>query len=338
MFEGVTLLYIGQVAALFIISVFVGKVIGPIVVRILEFFARKTQSTLDDRILEAVKVPLESFFFIAVFYFLLHSFPELAEAAKLLDSYTFAILILVGTTMLSEASGAFIRWYYEEGHKIRGGKIGKVEIDLSLLPLVRKVTKLTIYAVGFVLALSTVGFDITGLLAISSVIGIILGLASQETLANIFAGIALQMDRPYQYGDYIRLPSGDVAVVQRIGMRSTRLEDLQHNTMVVSNSEFAKMRIINLSLPNDASVIGVSSELPHSTDFKALEREITSAIRAAKPTGYLAQKGSTLTVDSVRPTTVAFTYSFWVSGYYNAAPIREIVNAEIIRHARKMKK
>jgi len=338
MLEEISLLYIGQIAVLFAISVIVGRVTGPIVIRALEMLSSKTKSTLDDRILEAIKVPLESFFFIIVFYFLMHSFPELAAAAKFLESYTFAILILIATFMLSEASGAFIRWYYDEGHKIRGGKIGKVELDLSLLPLVRKVTKLLIYAAGVVIALSSIGFDITGVIAVSSILGIILGLASQETLANIFAGIALQMDRPYHYGDYLRLPSGEIAVVQKIGMRSARLEDLQHNTIVVSNSEFAKMRITNLSLPDDVCVIQVSAELPHPADLKSLEREITAAIHKAKPQGYLAQKGSTISIDTVKPSSVAFTYSFWVSGYYNAAPIKETVNAEILKYARKMKK
>ncbi len=338
MLGGIPFLYIGQIAALFAISVIVGRVSGPIVARALESLTRKTKSTLDDRIIEAVKVPLESFFFLVVFYFLLHSFHELADAAELLDSYTFAILVLIATFMLSEASGAAIRWYYEEGHKTRAGKIGKVELDLSLLPLVRKVTKLLIYAAGSVIALSTVGFDITGLLAVSSVIGIILGLASQETLANIFAGIALQMDRPYHYGDYIRLPSGEVAVVQKIGMRSTRLEDLHYNAIVVSNSEFAKMRITNLSLPDDTSTISVPAELPLPADLGLLERKITEAIRAAKPQGYLAQKGSTLTIDAVKPSSVSFSYSFWVSGYYNAQPIKGIVNSEILSYARKMKK
>jgi len=338
MFEEIPLIYIGQVAALFVLSVIIGRVTGPIVIKMLEMLSSKTKSTLDDRIFEAIKVPLESFFFIIVFYFLMHSFPELSVAAKFLETYTFAILVLIGTFMLSEASGAVIRWYYEEGHKARGGKIGKVELDLSLLPLVRKVTKLVIYAAGLIIALSSIGFDITGVIAVSSILGIILGLASQETLANIFAGIALQMDRPYHYGDYIRLPSGEIAVVQKIGMRSTRLEDLQHNTVVISNSEFAKMRITNLSLPDDVCAIQVSAELPHSADLKSLERGITAAIHKAKPQGYLAQKGSTLLIDIIKPSSVAFTYSFWVSGYYNAQPIKEIANLEILKCARKMKK
>jgi MscS family membrane protein len=305
-----------------------------VIVKLLEFFAGRTQSSLDDRIIAAVKTPLESFFFLVVFYALLHYFPDLASAAKFLDTYTFAMLVVIGTFMLSEASGATIRWYYEEGHAASK----HVKVDLSLLPLVRKVTKLGIYAVGLTVALSVAGFDVTGLLAVTSVVGLILGLASQETLANIFAGIALQVDRPYHYGDYLKLPGGEIARVDKIGMRTTRLTDMLHNTIIVSNSEFAKMRVTNLSLPDDVSIVSVSAELAQGADLDALKRRVDAALLRSKPKGLLPDLGFTLAIDIVKPSTLAFSYSFWVKGYSNSGAMREIVNREILAFARGNKR
>ena len=329
-----TLTYIGYIAGLFLVSLAVGGISGPIIVKVLEFFSGKTKSTLDDRVISAVKVPLESCFFIIVFYLLLHAVPELSDAAKFLESYTVAILIVIGTFMLSEASGAVIRWYYDEGHK--SSRI--VKMDLSLLPLVRKVTKLLIYVVGLTLALSTTGFDVTGILAVTSVVGLILGLASQETLANIFAGIALQLDRPYHYGDFLKLPSGEIAKLDKIGMRTTRLTDIWHNTIIISNSEFAKLRVTNLSLPDDVSIVTAQSELPLLADLPALRKEIVAALVREKPKGLLSDLGYTLTIDAVKPSTVSFTFSFWVKGYDNADGIRQIVNRAILDFARGGKK
>ena len=329
-----TLTYIGYIAGLFLVSLAVGGISGPIIVKVLEFFSGKTKSTLDDRIISAIKVPLESCFFIIVFYLLLHAVPELSDAAKFLESYTVAILIVIGTFMLSEASGAVIRWYYDEGHK--SSRI--VKMDLSLLPLVRKVTKLLIYVVGLTLALSTTGFDVTGILAVTSVVGLILGLASQETLANIFAGIALQLDRPYHYGDFLKLPSGEIAKLDKIGMRTTRLTDIWHNTIIISNSEFAKLRVTNLSLPDDISIVATQAELPLLADLPALRKEIVAALVREKPKGLLSDLGYTLTIDAVKPSTVSFTFSFWVKGYDNADGIRQIVNRAILDFARGKKK
>ena len=329
-----TLTYVGYLAGLFIASLAVGGISGPIIVKVLEFFSGKTKSTLDDRIISAIKVPLESCFFIIVFYLLLHAVPELSDAAKFLENYTIAIILVIGTFMLSEASGAVIRWYYDEGHK--SSRV--VKVDLSLLPLVRKVTKLLIYVVGLTLALSTTGFDVTGILAVTSVVGLILGLASQETLANIFAGIALQLDRPYHYGDYLKLPSGEIAKLDKIGMRTTRLTDIWHNTVIISNSEFAKLRVANLSLPDDISIVATQAELPLSADLPALRKEIVAALVREKPKGLLSDLGYALAIDAVKPSAVLVSFSFWVKDYSNADGIRQIVNRAILGFARGKKK
>jgi len=326
-------IYYGYIAALFAASVIIGRIAGPIVIRIMEYLTRKTESTLDDRVLSAIKVPMESFFFIIIFYLLMHSVPELALAAQFLETYTFAIIIVIATFMLSEASGAALHWYYQEGHK----EVKHVKVDLSLLPFLRKVTKLAIYAVGLTLALSATGFDITGILAVSSVAGIILGLASQETLGNIFAGIALQLDRPYHYGDIIRLPGGEIAHVQKIGMRSARLEDMSHNTIIISNSEFAKMRITNLSLPDDISIVPVQAEFPLHTDLIALKKRIVAELSREKPGGLMPERGYTLAIDMVKPSTILVSFSFWLKGYQNAEKIRGIVGRAMLDFARKKK-
>ncbi|MFA6907463.1 MAG: mechanosensitive ion channel domain-containing protein [Candidatus Micrarchaeia archaeon] len=329
-----TLTYIGYIAGLFLFSLAVGGISGPIIVKALEFFSGKTKSTLDDRVIAAIKVPLESCFFIIVFYFLLNAVPELSGAATFLAGYTVAIIILIGTFMLSEATGAVIRWYYEEGYK----SARVVKMDLSLLPLVRKITKLLIYVVGLTLALSTTGFDVTGILAVTSVVGLILGLASQETLGNIFAGIALQIDRPYNYGDCLKLPTGEIAKLDKIGMRTTRLTDMWRNSIIISNSEFAKLRVTNLSLPDDISIVATQAELPLGADFGALKKGIVSALAAAKPKGLLPDMGYALETDSVKPSSALVSFSFWVKDYKNADAIRQIVNNAILDFARGKKK
>ncbi len=318
------LLFYGHIALLFAISYAIGRVAGPIVTRVLSYLTSKTASTLDDRLIASVKGPIESFFFLIVFYFLLHSFPELVSAASFLERYTAAILTLILAYLASEASGAFIRWYYDEGHK--GRKFG---VDLSLLPLARKVTKIAIYTLGLTLALSQTGFDVTGIIAITSVAGLILGLASQETLANIFAGIALQVDRPYHYGDYLKLPSGEIAIIRKIGMRTTRLQDKSHNDIIISNSEFAKMRVTNLSLPDDISIVQVHFELPNGVDAKRLKGIVSKALGSKNPSGLLLERGLEMAIEQVKPSSTAWVFSFWVKGYQHADKIIAMVNAEV---------
>lgn len=333
MLDFAALYFAGHILLLFAVSVAIGKIAGPIFIFILESLSKKTRSTLDDRIISSIKVPAQSFFFLVVFYILIHAFPELASAAAVLEHYTFAILVLIASFMLSEATGAAIRWYYEEGAHISS----KIKFDLTLLPFVRKVTKIAIYAFGLTVALSAAGFDITGILTITSVIGIILGLASQETLANLFAGLALQIDRPYSYGDLLRLPTGEEVVLRKIGIRSTKLQDMSQNTVIISNSEFAKMRVVNLSLAGQFSV-PVQAELPLSANIEKLRERIEKRIKEENPKGFIAEKGVTYSFVSLKQDAVTVAFSFWVQSYHYASPIKKIVYEEIISYLNAKKR
>ncbi|VVB58018.1 Small-conductance mechanosensitive channel MscMJ [Candidatus Anstonella stagnisolia] len=330
------LLFWGSIAILSAVSIVLGTILGKLLLRIAAFFVGKTKTTLDDRIFAAIKMPVESFFFLIVFYLLIHDAPkyvgelsDLSAAATFLERYTFALLLLVGTYMASEATGAFLSWYYEEGHK--GSRI---KIDLSLLPFLRKFSKLVIYFIGITASLGAAGFDITGLIALSSVAGIVIGLASQETLANIFAGMALQLDRPYHYGDNVRFAGGETAKVKRIGLRSTILEDASGASIIISNSELAKQRMTNLTHPDHPLQISFVAEVPLGSDLKKLHAHLGHALSMEKPQGY-GQNSLQINVERIREKTAELSISFSISDFPHAASVRFFLNGKILEFLKK---
>jgi small-conductance mechanosensitive channel len=325
MFSEADLMYTGFIALLFAVSVAAGATVGRIIIGIARRITGKTKTTLDDKVLDAITTPLESFAFIVVFYFLIEFFPDLSAAATLVRTYVWAAIVVVATYMASEASGAVLRWYYGEGHKT-----SRIKIDLTLMPLIRRVSKIVIYFVGLTIALGAAGFDITGLLAVTSIAGIILGLASQETLGNIFAGMALQLDRPFRYGDYIRFATGEVARVRRVGLRSTMLEDLSHSTIIMSNSELAKQRITNLNHPDDELRMSFPVEVPIGTDLEALEAYLHREISANKFEGFVAEQKVGVFAERIRQNSIEILVSYSVRGFPNAGRIRDFANRRII--------
>lgn len=329
------LIYVILIGITLGISILFGKILGPIFIRIIETLTKKTKSTLDDKILEAIKTPFETFFFIIVFYFLIHQFPELLSVALFVEKYTLAIIIIFLAYIISESIGAIIRWYYEEGSK----KPTTIKFDLTLLPLLRKVSKLLIYTFGAIAALSTTGIDVTGIFTITSVVVLVLGLASQETLANIFAGIALQIDRPFRYGDYLRLPvTNEIVILRKIGMRSTKLEDLHNNLIIISNSEFAKLRITNLSLPNDLVLMQLKVDLPIDVDIKKLEEFIEKTLEKKDIPGLIKEMRYRITIDSIKNNIITLTFWYWIKGYQNDIEIRHEINKTILELLEKHKK
>jgi MscS family membrane protein len=89
--------------------------------------------------------------------------------------------------------------------------------------------------------------DATAWLASAGVLGIAVGFAAKDTLANLFAGFFIIADAPYKVGDYIVLDGGDRGEVTRVGIRSTRLLTRDDVEVIIPNSEMANTKIVNES-------------------------------------------------------------------------------------------
>jgi len=134
--------------------------------------------------------------------------------------------------------------------------------DKTLAPIVENVWDVTIVAVFVLLLLDQWGISVAALLAPAGIIGIILGFAARETVANFFGSLSLYADETYERGDYIELESGISGTVRDISVRSTVLQTLDGDLVNVPNSALNEAKITNKSSPTTSrrirSQIGVS--------------------------------------------------------------------------------
>lgn len=105
------------------------------------------------------------------------------------------------------------------------------------------------------------GAPVGTLVATSGVFAIILGLALQNTLSDVFSGIALNLGRPYVLGDWIVLGDGSEGRVIETNWRSTHLLTAAHNVVAVPNSLLAKAGVTNVSRPEESHVLTVTIRL-----------------------------------------------------------------------------
>jgi MscS family membrane protein len=89
--------------------------------------------------------------------------------------------------------------------------------------------------------------DPTAWLASAGVVGIAVGFAARDTLANLFAGFFIIADAPYKLGDYVVLDNGERGEITKVGIRSTRLLTRDDVEIIVPNSEMANTKVINES-------------------------------------------------------------------------------------------
>ncbi len=148
--------------------------------------------------------------------------------------------------------------------------------------------------------------------------GLAAALALNDTLSNLFAGLYVLLDQPVRAGDLITLNTGETGYVQHIGLRSTRLRQLNSTVAVIPNSVLAKATIINHNLPDPTAQmtleVAVGYEHPPER-IEALLLEETNAARADCPRILREPAPSVTFSPGFQPTSMHFTIIAYTSDY-----------------------
>ena len=151
---------------------------------------------------------------------------------------------------------------------------------------------------------------IQGLLATSGAVAIILGLALQSTLGDVFSGIVLSFSRPYRPGDWISLEGGTDGRVVELNWRATHVLTGPRDLAIVPNSTIAKSKIVNVSSPLGIHGVTVTVQLdpktPPATGTQLLEHAILNC-RLIVPT-----PAPSVTVKSINANFTEFEITFFV--------------------------
>ncbi|MBW0000627.1 MAG: mechanosensitive ion channel [Verrucomicrobia bacterium] len=150
---------------------------------------------------------------------------------------------------------------------------------------------------------------VTGLLTGSGVIAIIIGLALQDTLGNLFAGFGLQAGRAFRVGDWLVLQGQRVQVVE-ITWRSTRFRNNDDVSFNVPNNQLAKETIVNLYYPTNIHAMRVRV----GVDYTVPPNEVKNALIACATavSGVLADPAPRVFLTSFDDSSVAYELKFWI--------------------------
>lgn len=223
------------------LAVFIYWVIIPIVKR----FTRYMPGEVEDIIVAIIRRPVALLTFVvgarvSIGYLVLEE-----SAQKFLIRLTMTLIIL----LVGHMTGKIIRdvlVYYGE----KWARRTESQVDDILIPVLSLFGPLLLITIAALIILPMWGVDVSSVLLGAGVLGLVLGLALQETLSNIFSGLGLLIEAPFKRGDLIRLVSGKVCEVQRLGLRSTTLLSLDEQaTIYMPNKILATDYLINLTKP-----------------------------------------------------------------------------------------
>jgi len=150
-------------------------------------------------------------------------------------------------------------------------------IDRQVVPIFQNVWSVVVIGVSIVLLLAFWEIDVTPLLASAGILGIVIGLAARDTIANFFGSLSLYVDGTYRVGDYVVLESGERGRVEDISVRSTVIRTRDDILVTVPNALLNNGTVVNESTPKRKRRIRVPVGVAYGTDIDEVETLLLEA-------------------------------------------------------------
>jgi len=221
-------------AVSFLLAYFLRLVIFKVLDRLADF----TSSMADDKFIEHLQKPI----FTTVLYFgltLAVNATQLPFGSKLIVQILLSVIVASWMRAALRISTAVL--------DTLGGQTRFSVIEERTVPVFDLSAKLITILIGSYMLLMIWGINPVGWLASAGIVGIAVGFAAKDTLANLFSGFFIVADAPYKIGDYINLDSGERGKVSAIGLRSTRLITRDDVEVTIPNGVIASAKIVNES-------------------------------------------------------------------------------------------
>jgi len=239
-------------------------------------------------------------------YAIAHKGVAPGETADRVASYFGLATLISGSIVFVKASRILLFEYLFLGHM----KAGVPVLIVNLFTLV-----LSMAIVGWY-ATDIFGFKLTPLLATSAIFSLVLGLALQDTLGNLFAGVALQLDKPYEIGDWIEITQGGqkrVGQVQEITWRATVLVGLFDELIIVPNRSMSAAEIANFSATQLPIWRSQTIRIPYSADIARVKKTLLEGLKRAE--GVRKSPEPVVTISEASESWLLFRCSYCIDDY-----------------------
>ncbi|HSM12838.1 MAG TPA: mechanosensitive ion channel family protein [Thermoanaerobaculia bacterium] len=206
--------------------------------------ARRTESDVDDRLIEILTTPIRA----SVVIVGLSLVTLRIDPSKLLED---GALDLTALTQNLLATVAILVWVVA-GIRVAGLLLDAASgrsrfVEARTAPLFRNLANIVLVAAAVYFFFVAWGIDVTAWMASAGIVGIAVGFAAKDSLANLFAGFFILTDAPYKLGDFVNLDSGERGQVTHVGIRSTRLLTRDDVEITIPNAIMGTAKVVNES-------------------------------------------------------------------------------------------
>lgn len=224
-----------------VLAFFIAKLLDLIIRVWLKRIAAKTSTKYDDLILELLRGPVKVVAFVIFLHIGLGVFDWPERAQVFLSRGLIVVVACSVTYVVLKVVDALLGLWREKFMSAEDKLFAE-----QLFPVIRKAAKAGIIVAAILLTADNLHIEIKTLLAGLSIGGLALGLAAQDTVANLFGAVAVFLDKPCRVGDMIKVENVQ-GTVEQIGIRSTRIRNSDGHYVTVPNKTMANTIITNIT-------------------------------------------------------------------------------------------
>ena len=256
-----------QALVIVVFSFLIAWIFDRFIIRIIKNLAHKTRIDFDNRLIELLHGPIYTSVILLGLGLAAHRLGFDDPFKFIVYSSLQSIAYVIWTVLLLRVTKLILR---RIAHNDRHINI----LHPQTLPLFENIANIAIFVFAIYIIFTAWHIDMTAWLASAGIVGIAVGFAAKDTLANLFSGVFILADAPYKIGDFVVLDSGERGEITHIGIRSTRLLTRDDVEVTVPNSVMGNTKIINESGgPAERHRIRISVGVAYGSDIDRV-REI----------------------------------------------------------------
>lgn len=229
-----------RAALIVVASVVLAKVVDFLISRIVLRLALRTDTDLDEKVAAQLHRPIFISVVLVGLYFAVGVLEVEPDLRGLVGRVIQTIALVLWTTTGLRLCHTLIEGLSRLADRVQW-------LETRTVPLFDNLAKILLSGAAVYFLMLIWGLDVKPWLASAGIIGIAIGFAAKDTLANLFGGLFIIIDAPYKIGDFITLGNGERGMITSIGLRSTRLITRNDVEVTVPNAQIANDTIVNES-------------------------------------------------------------------------------------------
>lgn len=229
----------------FVVFIIVFKLFQSAVLGALKRFAERTKTKLDDLFIHIIRSFRPPFYLFLAFYVAL----QFLSVSSFVGKATNIILLVWVVYQIMLAVQIVIDFVIRKKQLSEKDASAKNMLDIG-----GNIVKWILWIFAVLFVLSNLGVEITSLIAGLGIGGVAIAFALQNILGDLFSSFAIYLDKPFQPGDFI-VVGAHSGVVERIGIKTTRIRALQGEEIVISNRELTSVRVQNFKRLKERRVV-----------------------------------------------------------------------------------